>query len=228
MAAGGLAAALSTADGLLLAIANALSHDVYYKMIDKNAPPERRMLIARILLILVAILAAWYASTSPADIGTLVAWAFSMAAAGFFPALVLGIWWKRTTSLGAITGLASGFMLCIYYMFGSHYDAADFYQTWSGLSNASAAQIMRFNELMAAVNAAAPGAAKVAAETALNTHARAMANWFGVTNLSSGLFGLTLSFVVTIVVSLLTPAPTAQVQAMIDRIRQPRGASEMA
>jgi cation/acetate symporter len=223
VAAGGLAAALSTADGLLLAIANALSHDVYYKMIDKNAPAERRMIIARILLVLVAILSAWYASTAPADIGTLVAWAFSMAAAGFFPALVLGIWWKRTTTAGAIAGLVSGFALCIYYMFGSHYDAADFYRMWSSLSNATPAQIARFNELVAAVNAAAPGAAKLAAETALNTHARAMANWWGVTNLSSGLFGMSLSFAVTIVVSLLTPAPSAQVQAMVDRIRQPRG-----
>ncbi len=228
VAAGGLAAALSTADGLLLAIANALSHDVYYKMIDKNAPAERRMLIARVLLVIVAILSAWYASTAPADIGTLVAWAFSMAAAGFFPALVLGIWWKRTTTAGAIAGLVSGFALCIYYMFGSHYDAADFYRAWSSLSSATPAQIARFNELVAAVNAAAPGAAKVAAETALNTHARAMANWFGVTNLSSGLFGMSLSFAVTIIVSLFTTAPSAQVQAMIDRIRQPRGAVEMA
>ncbi|MCU0831939.1 MAG: cation acetate symporter [Rhizobiaceae bacterium] len=103
VAAGGLAAALSTADGLLLAIANALSHDIYSKMIDKNASPERRLVVARVLLVIVALLSAYYASTNPADIGTLVAWAFSMAAAGFFPALVLGIWWKRTTTAGAIS-----------------------------------------------------------------------------------------------------------------------------
>jgi cation/acetate symporter len=79
VAAGGLAAALSTADGLLLAIANALSHDVYYKIINPNAPTARRLVVARTLLIIVAILAAWVASYRPADIVAMVAWAFSLA-----------------------------------------------------------------------------------------------------------------------------------------------------
>jgi cation/acetate symporter len=95
VAAGGLAAALSTADGLLLAIANALSHDIYYKMIDPNAPTSRRLIVSRVLLVVVALLAAWTASQRPADILSMVAWAFSLAAAGLFPALVLGVWWKR-------------------------------------------------------------------------------------------------------------------------------------
>jgi cation/acetate symporter len=90
VAAGGLAAALSTADGLLLAIANALSHDVYYKMVNPNAPTERRLVIARVLLVLVALIAAYVASHRPADIVAMVAWAFSLAAGGLFPALVLG------------------------------------------------------------------------------------------------------------------------------------------
>src|SRR3546814_7107733 len=63
VAAGGLAAALSTADGLLLAIATALSHDIYYRMIDPQAPTKRRLIISRPLLVVVAILAAWAAST---------------------------------------------------------------------------------------------------------------------------------------------------------------------
>ena len=107
VAAGGLAASLSTADGLLLAIANALSHDIYYKMVDPNAPTGRRLLIARVLLIIVAVFAAWVASTRPADILSMVAWAFSLAAAGNFPALVLGVWWKRTTTAGAVAGIAA-------------------------------------------------------------------------------------------------------------------------
>ncbi|MEX0589733.1 MAG: VC_2705 family sodium/solute symporter, partial [Xanthobacteraceae bacterium] len=102
VAAGGLAAALSTADGLLLAIANALSHDVYYKMIDPNAGTARRLVVARVLLVVVAVIAAYLASTKPGDILAMVGWAFSLAMAGNFPALVLGIWWKRTTTLGAV------------------------------------------------------------------------------------------------------------------------------
>jgi cation/acetate symporter len=109
VAAGGLAAALSTADGLLLAIANALSHDIYYKMIDPNAPTSRRLVVARVLLVVVAIVAAYTASFRPADIVAMVAWAFSLAAAGLFPALVLGVWWKRTTTAGAIAGMITGF-----------------------------------------------------------------------------------------------------------------------
>src|SRR5690606_10202566 len=95
VAAGGLAAALSTADGLLLAIANALSHDVYYRMIDPTASTRKRLLIARGLLVAVALLAAVVASSRPGGILALVAWAFSLAAAGLFPVLVLGVWWKR-------------------------------------------------------------------------------------------------------------------------------------
>jgi cation/acetate symporter len=98
VAAGGLAAALSTADGLLLAIANALSHDIYYKMLDPNAPTIRRLTVARVLLFLVAVCAAYLASTRPGDILAMVGWAFSLAMAGNFPALVMGIWWKRCTT----------------------------------------------------------------------------------------------------------------------------------
>ena len=104
VAAGGLAAALSTADGLLLAIANALSHDVYYKMLDPNAPTVRRLLVARVLLFVVAVGAAYTASTRPSDILAMVGWAFSLAMAGIFPALIMGVWWKRTTAAGAIAG----------------------------------------------------------------------------------------------------------------------------
>ena len=102
VAAGGLAAALSTADGLLLAIANALSHDIYYKMLDPNAPTIRRLTVARVLLFFVAVAAAALAATRPSDILAMVGWAFSLAMAGNFPAIVLGIWWKRTTTTAAV------------------------------------------------------------------------------------------------------------------------------
>jgi len=116
VAAGGLAAALSTADGLLLTIANALSHDVYYKMINPNASTATRVGVSKALLLVVALAAAYVASLKAADILFLVSAAFSLAAAGFFPALVLGIFWKRATSLAAVLGMIAGVAVTFYYM----------------------------------------------------------------------------------------------------------------
>ncbi len=116
VAAGGLAAALSTADGLLLTIANALSHDLYYKMIDPNASTARRVTISKTLLLVVALAAAYVASLKVADILFLVSAAFSLAAAGFFPALVLGIFWKRATGPAAVLGMIAGTAVTFYYM----------------------------------------------------------------------------------------------------------------
>ncbi len=116
VAAGGLAAALSTADGLLLTIANAISHDLYYKMIDPNAPTARRVAISKALLLVVAVAAATVASQKPADILFLVSAAFSFAAAAFFPALVLGVFWKKASKWGAVLGMVSGLGITMYYM----------------------------------------------------------------------------------------------------------------
>jgi cation/acetate symporter len=116
VAAGGLAAALSTADGLLLTIANALSHDLYYKMIDPNASTGRRVAISKALLLVVALAAAGVAAQKPADILFLVSAAFSFAAASFFPALVLGIFWKRANKWGASLGMIAGLGTTFYYM----------------------------------------------------------------------------------------------------------------
>jgi len=116
VAAGGLAAALSTADGLLLTIANALSHDLYYKMIDPNASTGRRVAISKALLLVVALAAAYVAAQKPADILFLVSAAFSFAAAAFFPALVLGVFWKRANKWGASLGMIAGLGVTFYYM----------------------------------------------------------------------------------------------------------------
>jgi cation/acetate symporter len=116
VAAGGLAAALSTADGLLLTIANALSHDLYYKVIDPNASTSRRIAISKTLLLVVALAAAYVAAQKPADILFLVSAAFSFAAAAFFPALTLGIFWKRANKWGAVFGMTAGLATTFYYM----------------------------------------------------------------------------------------------------------------
>lgn len=116
VAAGGLAAALSTADGLLLTIANALSHDLYYKVLDPNASTARRVMVSKLLLLLVALAAAYVAAQKPADILFLVSAAFSFAAAAFFPALTLGIFWKRANKWGASLGMLAGLGITFYYM----------------------------------------------------------------------------------------------------------------
>jgi cation/acetate symporter len=121
VAAGGLAAALSTADGLLLTISNALSHDLYYKMINPNASILKRLTISRALLVVVALISAYVATFKLTIIVELVAWAFSIAAASFFPALVMGIWDKRANKAGALAGMWVGFGTCLFYMIGSRF-----------------------------------------------------------------------------------------------------------
>ena len=116
VAAGGLAAALSTADGLLLVIANALGHDLYYKMIDPNASTVSRVTLSKILLLVMALLAAYVAAQKPADMLFLVSAAFSFAAASFFPALSIGIFWKRATGTAATLGMMAGLGVTTYYM----------------------------------------------------------------------------------------------------------------
>jgi cation/acetate symporter len=172
VAAGGLAAALSTADGLLLTIANALSHDLYYKMLDPDAPTSRRLAVSKGLLLVVALIAAYVASLKPDTILSMVAWAFSIAGAAFFPALVLGIFWKRATSAGAVAGMLVGFGLTLYYL--------------------------------------------------INVKFYGMTPWFGIKDISAGVFGIPAGFLTIVVVSLLTPAPRQEVQAFVESVRYPR------
>jgi len=108
VAAGGMAAAMSTADGLILAIANALSHDIYYKIIDPKADVRKRLLVARALLIIIGAFGAYIASMRITSILGAVAWAFDFAMSGLFFPLILGVWWKRATRQGAIAGMIAG------------------------------------------------------------------------------------------------------------------------
>ncbi len=184
VAAGGLAAALSTADGLLLTIANALSHDVYYKMIDPSAPVARRVMLSKTMLLIVAVLAALVAQQKPADILFLVSAAFSFAAAGFFPALVMGIFWKRTTGIAASLGMIAGIGVTFYYMVQN--------QVW-------------LREVFLGIPRSAP----------------IVNEWFEISAISAGLFGVPLGFAVIIIVSLITPAPNRQVQELVESVRYP-------
>ena len=120
IAAGALAAALSTADGLLLTISSALSHDTYFKMVDPAASSQKRVTISKLLLLVVALLAAYTASFRSGDILSMVSAAFSLAASTLFPALVLGVFWKRANQQGAIAGMLTGFLVCVFYMLQSN------------------------------------------------------------------------------------------------------------
>ncbi|MFC5302922.1 sodium:solute symporter family protein [Azospira restricta] len=174
VAAGGLAAALSTADGLLLTIANALSHDVYYKIIDPNAPTTRRLVVSKSLLLVVAVLAAYVTSLKPGDILFLVGAAFSLAASAFFPALVCGVFWKRANKLGAILGMSLGLIICAYYM----------YLTYPFFG----------------VNAP---------------------KWWDINPIAAGIFGIPAGFIGIIIGTLITPAPSKEVQELVDHVRYP-------
>ncbi|MBK9019264.1 MAG: cation acetate symporter [Sulfuritalea sp.] len=178
VAAGGLAAALSTADGLLLTIANAMSHDLYYKMIDPNASTVRRIAVSKGLLLVVALTAAYVTSLKPGNILFLVGAAFSLAASGFFPALVMGVFWKRANYLGAVIGMSLGLGICAYYMFLTY--------PFFGC-----------------------GASCVANQ------------WWDIAPIAAGTFGIPAGFLGIIIGSLISPAPSKEIQELVDHVRYP-------
>ncbi|WP_203072959.1 sodium:solute symporter family protein [Falsiroseomonas ponticola] len=241
VAAGGLAAALSTADGLLLALANALSHDVYYKMIDRNAPTAKRLVISRVLLILVAILAAWTAGNAGADILFLVAWAFSIAAAGLFAALVMGVWYKKTTNAAACWGMAVGYVFTFGYLIWTEFYGLSFVELF-GTKEAILAAARQTAALPAADPALKAYAAQLVANAGQITDGAL--SWFGqlilttdsvvlrgrtvarlwtLNNISGGIVGVPLSFLTIWLVSKFTTAPSQAMQDFIDDIRIPKG-----
>src|SRR5690606_22904127 len=142
---------------------------------DPNAATKRRLVVARTLLVVVAVCAAWVAATRPADILSMVAWAFSLAAAGNFPVIVLGIWWKRCTTAGAVSGMIVGFCLTLFYLLMPRYGGMPLW----GM----------------------PGVTG------------------GIQNIAAAIIGLPFGVAVMIVVSLMTPAPSREMQDFIDEIR---------
>jgi cation/acetate symporter len=136
--------------------------------------------LSKILLLVVALAAASVAAQKPADILFLVSAAFSFAAAAFFPALVLGIFWKRATGIAASLGMAFGLGITFYYMAVTH--------PW----------------LRGVFGVTSP-----------------VELWFGIQPISAGVFGVPLGFAVIILVSLVTPAPSAKIQELVEHVRYP-------
>jgi cation/acetate symporter len=172
VAAGGMAAAMSTADGLVLAISNALSHDIYYKIINPKAETAKRLIVARVLLFLIGFAGASIAALEIQGILGSVIWAFDFAMSGLFFPLVLGVWWKRANAQGAVAGMLLGLASGTAYLIWVRNGGAGFW---------------------------------------------------GVTQLTFGIVGSLVSLVSMVVVSLITKAPDAATQRMVDEVRIPSG-----
>jgi cation/acetate symporter len=143
-------------------------------MIDPNAPTTRRLAISKGLLLVVAVFAAYVTSLKPGDILFLVGAAFSLAASAFFPALVLGVFWKRANKWGAILGMTAGLGTCMYYMYATY----PFF----------------------GVNAPL---------------------WWDINPISAGIFGMPVGIAGVIIGSLLTTAPSKEIQDLVDHVRYP-------
>jgi cation/acetate symporter len=175
VAAGGLAAALSTASGLLLVISSSVAHDIYYRIINPNASETQRVFVGRIMVGLAVVLAGYFGINPPGFVAQVVAFAFGLAAASFFPAIVLGIFDKRTNREGAIAGIVVGLIFTLFYIVGVKFYGM---QPWL----------------------------------------------FGISPEGIGTVGMIINFIVTLVVSRLTPPPPIAVQEMVEDLRSPAGA----
>jgi cation/acetate symporter len=144
VAAGGLAAALSTADGLLLTISNALVRDLFWHETQARLRAEQRVILSKFALMAVALVAAVVASTKPAEILSLVSASFSLAASAFVPAMLLGILWRGANRAGAAAGMAAGLAVTVFYMvvnaaaFRAFWGLPPGQQLWFGIQPLSA------------------------------------------------------------------------------------------
>ena len=116
VAAGGLAAALSTASGLLLVISSSVANDVYFKRINPQASEKQQLLVGRLAMAAAILVAGYLGINPPGFVAQVVALAFGLAAASFFPVLVLGIFWKNCTAMGATAGMLAGLVSTSAYM----------------------------------------------------------------------------------------------------------------
>jgi cation/acetate symporter len=183
VAAGGLAAALSTAAGLLLVISTAISHDLLKKAIAPNISEKNELMAARLAAVAAVTVAGYFGINPPGFVAQVVAFAFGLAAASFFPAIIMGIFSKRMNGPGAISGMIVGLLFTIGY-------------------------IVYF---------------KFIVDPAYNV----AENWFlGISPEGIGTIGMIINFVVSYVVSSLTPPPPKSVQDMVEDIRIPAGAGE--
>jgi cation/acetate symporter len=171
VAAGGLAAALSTASGLLLVISSSVAHDVYYRMVDPNASEAKRLFIGRIMVGIAIVIAGYFGVNPPGFVAEVVSLAFGLAASSFFPVIILGIFDKRANREGAIAGMIVGLVVTSLYIFSVKFGG--------------------------------------------------MTPWLGISAEGFGTVGMMLNFIVTFIVSRLTPPPPVAIQQLVDDLRTP-------
>ena len=221
IAVGAISLLLAVGSGLVLAIANALSYDLYYRSLHLSASTERRILVARAAIVLTAALAAGGAFAAPDAIPIMTGASFSLAASAFLPALLLGVWWKRATGEGALAGMLAGLAVCLYYLLAPRYIPFAFYETSSFLSNATPDEAARYVALRQGYYLA-DASGREAALAAWRALALQLANWAGVKRDFAALFAVPIGFVVMIGVSLFTPAPSRDVQSFVEDLRKPQ------
>jgi len=186
--AGGLAAALSTAAGLLLVIASSISHDLFKKIFVPSISEKGELIAARLSAAAAVGVAGYFGINPPGFVAAVVALAFGLAAASFFPAIILGIFDKRMNKEGAIAGMVIGLLAMILYMLKFKFGIFDGGKT---------------------------AVAGLKADW-----------WFGISPEGFGTIAMLINFVVSMVVSRMTPAPPENVQELVESIRIPSGAGE--
>ena len=177
LAAGALAAALSTAAGLLLVISSAISHDLLKKMVIPNISEKGELIAARIAATAAVSLAGYFGINPPGFVAATVALAFGLAASSFFPAILLGIFSKRINKEGAISGMLIGVSLMLFYMLKFKFG------WFGGGTNADW--------------------------------------WFGISPEGFGTIAMIANFVITLIISTKTPAPSKDIQELVANIRKP-------
>ena len=181
--AGGLAAALSTAAGLLLVISTSISHDLLKNYLRPNISEKGELYAARIAIAVAVVAAGLAGMNPPGFVAQVVALAFGLAASSFFPAIILGIFDKRMNREGAITGMIVGIVFTASY-------------------------IIHFKPQL--------GGSGIPEDF-----------WFGISPEGIGTLGMLINFIISIIVSRLTPAPPGNVIELTQSIRTPRGSKKI-
>lgn len=216
---GAVAALLSIGAALALSMANVLAHDVYFKSASPNAPVSRQLFVARLSVVVVAVLAGAAALLRPQEALLGAAAALSLAASAFLPVLVLGLWWKRLGSDAAVAGMVAGLVVCLYYMIAPQTIPFLFYESSSLLSDATDAQTAAFEALRHSYYAVSDPAAQAAILTEWEDSVRPIANWLGVYGVLAGVFAVPVGFLVTVLVGLFAPAPSVRRRRFFENLR---------
>ena len=196
VAAGGLAAALSTAAGLLLVVSTAISHDLLKRGFKPNITEKQELTAARIAAAVAVVAAGYLGINPPGFVAEVVAFAFGLAASSFFPAILLGIFVKRATREGVVAGMIAGITFTTGYILMFQFDFAP------------------LNAVLAGLSGWEPGMDKKAYYL------------LGISPAGIGAVGMAINFVVSFIGSMLSPEPPADVQDMVESIRVPGGAGE--